>query len=68
MIDSRSSSTDRSMPLRAESAWRRKLITDTPGIAWGYWKARNIPALPRTSTSQSVMSSPRNRIDPPVTS
>ena len=25
---------------------------------WGYWKARNMPALPRTSVSQSVMSSP----------
>ena len=49
MIDSRSSSTERSMPLRADSAWRRKLRTETPAISCGYWKARNMPALPRTS-------------------
>ena len=45
MIDRRSSSTDRSMPLRADSAWRRKLMTETPCTCWGYWKARNMPGL-----------------------
>ena len=43
-------------------------MTDTPGMVWGYWKARNTPALPRTSMSQPVMSSPRNRMRPCVTS
>ena len=62
MIDSRSSSIDRSMPLRADSAWRRKLSTETPAISCGYWKARNMPALPRTSGPQSVMSSPWKRM------
>ena len=28
------------------------------GISCGYWKARKMPALPRTSAVQSVMSSP----------
>ena len=68
MIEMRSSRTDRSMPLRADSAWRRNWITETPAISWGYWKARNMPALPRTSGSHSVTSSPRRWIDPPVTS
>ena len=54
--------------LAAERAWRRKLITETPGISWGYWNARKMPALPRMSGSHSVMSSPWNLIDPPVTS
>ena len=49
MIARRSSSTDRSMPLRADRAWRRNWITETPGISSGYWKARKMPALPRTS-------------------
>ena len=68
MIASRSSSTERSMPLRADSAWRRKLITLTPGISSGYWKARKRPALPRTSVGQSVMSDPLKRTRPAVTS
>ena len=51
MIESRSSSIERSMPLRADRAWRRKLSTETPGISCGYWKARNMPALPRTSAA-----------------
>ena len=58
MVARRSSSTDRSMPLRADSAWRRNWITETPGISCGYWNARNMPALARTSVGQSVMSSP----------
>ena len=62
IVARRSSSTDRSMPLRADSAWRRNWITETPGISCGYWKARNMPALARTSAGQSVMSSPWNRI------
>jgi hypothetical protein len=68
MIDSRSSSIDRSIPLRADSAWRRKFSTDTPWISWGYWKARKSPALPRTSGPQAVMSSPWNQIRPSVIS
>jgi hypothetical protein len=43
-------------------------MTETPCTCWGYWKARNMPALPRISVSQAVMSSPLNRIRPPVTS
>ncbi len=68
MIETRSSSTDRSMPRRADRAWRRNWATGTPGISSGYWKARNMPALPRTSAGQSVMSSPLKRIRPAVTS
>ena len=67
MIASRSSSIDRSMPLRALSAWRRKLSTETPAISWGYWKARKTPALARTSVGQEVMSSPLKRMRPEVT-
>ena len=43
-------------------------MTETPGISWGYWKARNMPALARTSVGQSVMSSPWKRMRPCVTS
>src|SRR5688572_866056 len=68
MIDSRSSSTERSRPLRAESAWCKKLITETPAISCGYWKARNMPDFPRTSAGQVVMSSPLKRIEPSVIS
>ena len=68
MIDNRSSRTERSRPFRADRAWRRKLMTETPAISSGYWKARKMPALPRTSGDQSVISSPRNRTDPEVTS
>ena len=42
-------------------------MTDTPVISMGYWKARKMPARPRTSADQSVISSPRNRTDPLVT-
>ena len=42
-------------------------MTETPATSWGYWKARNRPALPRTSGDQSVMSSPRKRMLPCVT-
>ena len=68
MIDSRSSSTDRSIPLRADSACRRNWITGTPGISSGYWKARKMPALPRVSVGQAVMSSPLKQTRPAVTS
>jgi len=37
---------------------RRYLLTVTPGIATGYWKAMNSPARARSSGSASVMSSP----------
>ena len=68
IVARRSSSTERSMPLRADSAWRRNWITETPAISCGYWKARNMPALARTSVGQSVMSSPWKKIRPDVTS
>ena len=67
IVNRRSSSTDRSSPLRADSAWRRNWITETPGISCGYWNARNIPALARTSVGHSVTSSPWKKIRPPVT-
>src|SRR4051794_5646212 len=47
---------------------RRYFVTVTPGIATGYWKAMNRPIRARSSGSASVMSSPRNRICPSVTS
>ena len=43
-------------------------MTETPGISWGYWKARNIPALARSSAGQSLTSSPSKVIVPAVTS
>ena len=43
-------------------------MTETPGISCGYWNARNMPALARTSVGQSVMSSPWYTIEPWVTS
>src|SRR4051794_21632486 len=49
-------------------AMRRKLAIDTPGMATGYWKARNRPACARSSGSASVISSPLNEIEPSVTS
>ena len=49
-------------------ALRRKLVTVTPGIACGYWKARKSPRWARSSAPSSVTSSPSNRIWPPVTS
>ncbi len=47
---------------------RRYLLTETPGIATGYWKAMKRPACERTSGSASVMSSPLKTIVPSVTS
>ncbi len=47
---------------------RRYLLTETPGIATGYWKAMKRPACERTSGSASVMSSPLKTIEPSVTS
>ena len=64
IIMRRTSRTDMSMPRRADRAWRRNWMTGTPAIASGSWKARNMPALPRTSVGQAVMSSPWNRIGP----
>src|SRR3954471_2853122 len=49
-------------------AMRRKLAIETPGMATGYWKARNRPEWARSSGSASVMSSPLNVIVPSVTS
>src|SRR4029079_2480185 len=47
---------------------RRYLLTETPGIATGYWKAMKRPARERSSGPASVMSSPLNVIVPSVTS
>src|SRR5437762_496835 len=49
-------------------AMRRKLAIDTPGMATGYWKARNRPACARSSGSAPVISSPLKVIEPSVTS
>src|SRR3954454_2198121 len=47
---------------------RRYLLTETPGIETGYWKAMKRPARERSSGSASVMSSPLKLIVPSVTS
>src|SRR5688500_1136636 len=52
----------------ALTAIRRYLATVTPGIATGYWNAMNRPARARSSGAASVISSPRYRISPSVTS
>ncbi len=45
-----------SMPWRfALSAVRRKLATESPGIAVGYWKARNMPRRARLSAESARM-------------
>ena len=49
VMSTRTSSTDTSVSLRAAMAWRRNWVTDTPSMVSGYWKARNMPALARTS-------------------
>ena len=59
-------------PLRALRtaliALRRKLVTVTPGIACGYWKARKRPRCARSSAPISVTSSPSKRMLPSVIS
>ena len=67
VIAKRTSRTDRSMPLRADMAWRRNWVTDTPLRASGYWKAKNRPAFALTSVGQEVTSSPLSLIASPVT-
>ena len=52
----------------AFSAERRKLVTVTPGIACGYWKARKRPCCARSSAPISTRSSPPKRISPSVIS
>src|SRR5690242_20403151 len=47
---------------------RRYLLTETPGIATGYWNAMKRPAWERSSGAASVMSSPLKVIVPSVTS
>src|SRR5689334_11339533 len=47
---------------------RRYLLTETPGIETGYWKAMKRPARERSSGSASVRSSPLKVIVPSVTS
>src|SRR5665811_1218172 len=53
---------------RALRIIRRYLLTETPGIATGYWKAMKRPARERSSGAASVMSSPLKTIEPSVTS
>src|SRR5680860_1519062 len=53
---------------RALRIIRRYLLTETPGIATGYWKAMKSPARERSSGAASVMSSPLKTIEPSVTS
>ena len=49
-------------------AARRKLVTVTPGMACGYWKARKRPRAARSSAPISVTSSPPKKICPSVIS
>ncbi len=67
VMRTRTSSTETSVSRRAAMAWRRNCVTDTPSIDSGYWKARNSPALARTSVGQPVTFSPLSRMAPPVT-
>ena len=67
VMSTRTSRTDTSFPVRSAMAWRRNWVTDTPSIDSGYWKARKIPALARTSVGQPVTSSPLSRMLPAVT-
>src|SRR6478609_7586365 len=53
---------------RALTIIRRYLLTETPGIATGYWNAMKRPARARSSGSDSVTSSPLKVIAPSVTS
>ena len=57
-------STPDSLALRAD---RMKLATDNPGIAVGYWKARNRPRRDRLSGESLRMSRPFQWTSPPVT-
>jgi hypothetical protein len=67
VMSTRTSSAETSSSVRAAMAWRRNWVTETPSIDSGYWKARNRPALDRTSVGQAVTSSPSSRIEPDVT-
>ena len=67
-IGIRSSPSLRSGLRTLVTAWRRKLATDTPGIAVGYWNARNNPALARSSASRASRSRPSSVTEPSVTS
>ena len=51
----------------ALSALRMKLATLRPGIAVGYWNARNMPRRARLSGLSLRMSRPRHMTSPPVT-
>ena len=51
----------------ALSALRMKLATLRPGIAVGYWNARNIPRRARLSGLSLSTSRPRHSTSPPVT-
>ena len=64
VMSTRTSSTETSVSRRAAIAGRRNWVTETPSMDSGYWKARKIPALARTSVGQSVTSSPLRRMLP----
>src|SRR5438093_7989497 len=49
---------------RALIAVRRKFATETPGIAEGYWNARNTPARARASTGSFKRSTPSSSTRP----
>ena len=51
----------------ALSAERMKLATLRPGIAVGYWKARNSPRRERLSGDSASRSRPFQRTSPPLT-
>ena len=67
VMATRTSSTERSSPLRADTAWRRNWMTETPVISSGYWKARNSPPWPARRAARRVMSSPSKADGPSVT-
>ena len=54
------------VPVSAVVAVRRKLLIDTPGTSTGYCMARNNPARARSSTANSLNSTPSRRAEPPV--
>ena len=52
---------------RALMAERRKLATDRPGIAIGYWKARNMPSRARLSADSFSRLCPFHMTSPDLT-
>ncbi len=65
-ISARNSLAGDSTPRLALVMERRKLVTVTPGMATGYWKARKMPLRAFSSVAISVMSSPLYQTLPAV--